>query len=321
MYKKILIPLDGTELATVALDYAKRVAGQLGNIELILLHVYSPSERGLAAVHLAYIERAVETVSSYLESTWQSMDIQSKNRNIKVRGELAMGHPCDDIHSFVSSNDIDLILMVTHGRSGLDRLVMGCVVDKVLLTSKVPIWLLRAGTTEEDMNNRLPIRTILVPLDGSRLAESVLPYVVTLVKQCGIKQVKIVLFRVCEPSLVESGYPAGKSLGIHNIVSMGWEEHKKKEVIRNMAIARAYLYETMKRLEKDGFNVKTEILTGCPVRKVIDYLNSNLFCIVAMATHGRSGIAKLAYGSMAEQLILHDSTPLILVRPQHLDSQ
>jgi nucleotide-binding universal stress UspA family protein len=321
MYKKILIPLDGSELAAKALDYIKRVALQLGDTELILFHVYSPSEQEAAAVHSAYIERAVETVTGYLQSTRPGKDTRSKKRNVNVRGELAMGNPCDQIQSFASSNDVDLILMVTHGRSGLSRLVMGSIVDKVLLNSKIPVWLLRAGATQQDMDSRLPIKTILVPLDGSRLAEAVLPYVETLAEQCRPQKVKIVLFRVCEPSLVESGYPAGRLPGINNIVSMGWEEHQRKEFIRNMAVARAYLQATRQRLEEDGFSVETEILTGCPVRKVIDYLNSNLFCVVAMATHGRSGIAKLAYGSMAEQLILHDATPLILVRPQHLDSQ
>lgn len=177
-----------------------------------------------------------------------------------MRGEVAMGHPVDKILSFTSNNDIDLIIMVTHGRSGLSRMVMGSVAHKVLLTPNVPIWLIRAGITREAIKNRLPIRRILVLLDGSKLAESVLPHVEALVKQCGVEQVKIVLLRVCEPHLIESGFPPEKPPGSPPVISMGWEEHVRKETMKSRLTARAYLDEIGEQFKKAGLTVQEELL-------------------------------------------------------------
>ena len=320
MYKKILIPLDGSELSVLALDYAKNIAGQLGSVEMVLFHVYSQEERGLAAMHRAYIERAVENVSSHLKASGQYADIQSGFKGVSVRGEVAMGHPVDKILSFTRNNDIDLMIMVTHGRSGLSRVVMGSVAHKVLLTSNVPIWFIRAGVTKEAMKDRFPIKAILVLLDGSKLAESVLPHVETLVKQYGAKRVKVVLLRVYESHLIESGFPPEKPPGSPPVISMGWEEHARKETIKSRLNAKAYLDEIAEQLKKAGLTVRAEVLMGDPTEKITSYLGKNLFSVVAMATHGRSGIGKLAYGSVAEHIILNDMTPFFLVRPWHFNS-
>jgi len=321
MYRKILVPLDGSEMANVALNYAGGAISQMGGVELNLLHIYNPGESGLAAMHRAYIERSIETVNSRIEEMRQKAGMPMNAGGVSVRGESLMGYPVETINEYISSNGIDLILMPTHGRSGLNRLVMGSVANEVLLASEAPVWLVRAGISREALDRRLPIRQILVPLDGSKLAESVLPHVEKLAKQCGAGQVEVVLLRVCEPTLVESGYPPVKVPGIRSIMSADWEEPRRKEMLREMSATRAYLYKAGERLKGKGLNVRTDILTGDPALKIIDYLGKNIFSVIAMATHGRSGIGRLAYGSVAEQIMLKASTPFFLVRPQHSNAR
>jgi len=171
MYKRMLVPLDGSELAELVFGYAKELAGRL-DLDLILLHVSGSSEHDLPSIHRAYIERAAEILRR------QSAEVQEKTggkpggKALEARGELAVGNAAEEILRYTDEKDIDLILIATHGRSGVKRWAMGSVADKVLRVSKVPVWLVRAGIPEEIVHDKWPRRTILVPLDGSKLAES-----------------------------------------------------------------------------------------------------------------------------------------------------
>ena len=320
MYKRILVPLDGSKTANITLEYAGGVVSQLGGVELDLLHIYHPDESGLEAMHRAYIESSVANVSKRVEEMRQKAAAPANVEGLSVHGESLMGYPVETINKYIKDKSIDLVLMATHGRSGLTRLVMGSVANEILLASEVPVWLVRAGIGKDDLDSRLPVKQILVPLDGSKLAESVLPHVENLAKQCGAGQVEVVLMRVCEPTLVESGYPPERATGIRSMMSVDWDEHRRKETLKEMSATRAYLYKTGDGLKKKGLNVRTDTLTGDPALKIIDYLGKNKFSVVAMATHGRSGIGRLAYGSVAEQILLKASTPFLLVRPQRFNA-
>ena len=195
MYKRMLVPLDGSELAEMVFGYAKELAGRL-DLDLNLLHVSGPGEHDLLPKHRAYIERAAEILRRQSAEVQEKTRSKSGGRELEVRGELAEGHTAEEILRYADKNDIDLILMATHGRSGVKRWAMGSVADKVLRASKVPVWLVRAGVPEEIVHDKWPQRTMLVPLDGSKLAESVLPHVEALAKQRGSDLVDVVLLRV-----------------------------------------------------------------------------------------------------------------------------
>ena len=117
-----------------------------------------------------------------------------------------MGYPPDEILRYADENDVDLILMATHGRTGPKRWTMGSVADKILRASKVPVWLVRALIPDETPYDKWPSKTMLVPLDGSELAESVLPHAEALAKQRDTKLLEVVLLRVCEPTVAPSYY-------------------------------------------------------------------------------------------------------------------
>jgi nucleotide-binding universal stress UspA family protein len=272
----------------------------LPGIEVVLLHVYSPSESDVLPMRRAYIKQAAKIIRHQFEEKTDGV------REIKVQGELAKGYPSEEILRYAEKNDINLILMATHGRSGISRWAMGSVAYKVLRASNVPVWLVRAGIPEEII--KLPVGKILVPLDGTKLAELVLPHVERLANQWSAGPVEVVLLRVCEPPVVSSDYPAH--------LPLSWEEHLEQETVKSKLVARPYLSEVEKRLRDTGLRVSTEVQMGKAADEIIDYARRNSFSLIAMIIHGRSGISRWAYGSVAEKVMLGAYTPVFLVRPQ-----
>ncbi len=301
VYKRMLLPLDGSELAEVVFAYAKELVGRLG-VEVILLNVHSPSEQKLAPMHRTYVERAAEIIRQQTER------VRPKGRAVEVRGELAMGYPPEEILRFADENDIDIILMATHGRSGISRWAMGSVADKVLRASKVPVWLVRAGIPDEIVYDKWPRKTILVTLDGSELAELVLPHVVALTKQIGAELVDVVLLRVSELPVIPSDYSPDMPLS--------WEEHVEQEMVKCKLVAGSYLTEVEKRFKDAGLRVCSEVLIGRPADEIISYARRNPINLIVMATHGHAGMRRWAMGSIAGKVLLGVSIPIFLVRPQ-----
>lgn len=301
MYKRMLVPLDGSELAEVVFTYAKELAGRLG-VEVILLNVHSPDEQELVPMHRAYVRRAAEIIKR------QSLGVQPSEGAVEARGELAMGNPAEEILRYADKNDIDFILMATHGRSGINRWAMGSVAYRVLRAAKVPVWLVRAGVTEKITHDKSPVRKILVPLDGSELAELVLPHVEALAKQWGAELVDVVLLMVYEPPVIPSDYPPDMPLS--------WEEHVEQENAKCRETTGKYLAGVEKRLKVAGLKVRSEVLMGKAIDEIVDYANRNHFSLTVMVIYSRSGISRWAYGSVAEKVLLRVSTPVFLVRPQ-----
>ena len=312
LYKKMLVPLDGSELAEVVLPYAGELAGRL-NLDAIVLHVCVPEEREFLPLHRAYVQQTANIVrgqanEARLESCKGKARLQPGGRLDGTRGELAVGHPAEEILRYADENDIDFILMATHGRSGIRRWAMGSVADKVLRAAKVPVWLVRAGVPEDIVHDQRLSRTMVVPLDGSELAESVFPHVEALAMQRGAGLVNIVLLSVCEPTILPWYYPETWPLN--------WRDH----VDRCKQANERYLSRVEERFRNAGFNVRSEVLTGKPADQIIDYINKGSFTLIVMATHGRTGSRRWIYGSVADKLLHGVTIPVFLVRTHGEDS-
>jgi nucleotide-binding universal stress UspA family protein len=304
MYKRMLVPLDGSELAEVVLPYAKELAGRL-DLELILLHVCEQHGTESQFMCQSYIAHTAEMVKI------QSREVQTKTgapegeKTAEVVGETVTGHPAEEIINYANGNNIDIILLATHGRSGVKRWVLGSVADKVLRASRVPIWLVRAAIPEKIVNDEWPKRSFLVPLDGSKMAEAVLPHVEALAKQRGAELVNIVLLRVVEEPFITADYPESN-----------WKEHveKIKEHFKNEA--ESYLAGVRQRLSAAGLKVTEEVLMGKPADEIIDYAYKNHPNLIIMATHGNSLASRWEYGSVADKVLYGVSSPIFMVRPQ-----
>jgi nucleotide-binding universal stress UspA family protein len=306
IYKKVLLPLDGSELAEIVFSYATELAARLG-LELVLLHVVDPHQRDLMPLHRAYVEGASEALMRQSEELQKKAGIQPKGEGVRAQGELAVGHPGEEIINCTLRHDVDLILLATHGRSGIRRWALGSVADKILRVSKVPVWLVRAGVREEIIHDKWPRTTMLVPLDGSELAESVLPHVEGLAKQWGPEEAEVVLLRVCEPIVVPSDFPPTAGLT--------WKEHEEREVARPKGICEEYLAGVQKRLEGEGLRARSVVLQGKAAEEITEYCRKNPINLIVMSTHGRSGVGRWAYGSVADRVLSGICSPIFLIRP------
>lgn len=308
MYHRVLVPLDGSELAEVVIPYAEELAGRL-DLELFLLHVCEPHRSESQFMCQSYVEHVAEIAKT------QSREIQAKtgspkgSKVVEARSEVVTGHPAEEIINYANKNDVDLILMATHGRSGVRRWMLGSVADKVLRVSQWPIWLVRAAIPEEIVRDEWPRRTMLVPLDGSKLAESVLPHVEALAKQRGTELVNVVLLSVFEEPPVNADYPEAS-------MNLTWNEHVKRIREYFKQEAERYLMGVQKRLTSAGLKVGSEVLMGNPADEIISYAHKNHPNLVVMTTHGRSGIVRWAYGSVADKVLHGVSSPIFMVRPK-----
>ena len=303
MYKLMLVPLDGSELAETVLSYAKELAGRF-DLELTLLHVCGPEGVESQFMCRSYLERTAEILRQQSREVQAQTSAPLGGKAVEVKVEVATGNPAEEILHYAEENAVDIILMGSHGRSGVGRWFLGSVVDKVLRKSKIPIWLVRANISERIVHDEWPNRIMLVPLDGSRFAESVLPHVEALANQRGAKLMKIILLRVVEEPFISADYPFPD-----------WKEHVNQIREHFKQEAEQYLVKVEKLLHDARLNVRTELLMGKPVDEIINYANNNHPNLIVLATHGSSAISRWEFGNTADKILHGVSSPIFLVRP------
>jgi nucleotide-binding universal stress UspA family protein len=266
-------------------------------------------------MHRAYIKHKAEVIKRGSQERQEKEGIGSGDKEVKVWGELAVGYPAEEILRFADEKEVDLILMATHGRSGIRRWVMGSVADKVLRASNVPVWLVRAGIPEGVGYDKWPKRTVLVPLDGSELAEAVLPHVEALVKQQGVELVEVVLLRVCEPGGGLGYYPPSARFETSDgAVHVMPRDFARAQATKQKMLAKQYMTGVEKRLRDAGLRVSSEVRMGDPAGEIIACASNQPFNLVVMATHARSGFSRWAYGSVTAKVLQGVSSPMLLVR-------
>jgi nucleotide-binding universal stress UspA family protein len=143
---------------------------------------------------------------------------------------------------------------------------------------------------------------ILVPLDGSELAECVLPHVESIARGCGVQSV--VFLRVVEPFHLPAGY-YGYSFS---------EEEIKRIDSENKASAKDYLDKLVQQTKYDGVTVRTEIISGKPAISIAEYASKNNVDLIVVATHGRSGVSRWAWGSIADRVLRSACVPVLMIR-------
>jgi nucleotide-binding universal stress UspA family protein len=145
---------------------------------------------------------------------------------------------------------------------------------------------------------------ILVPLDGSPLAECVLPYIETLAQGCEMKE--ITLLRVCERPIIPSDYPSD--------IPVDWDRHVKEIVEYSENQCNLYLGKIQQGLQNASVPVKTVSLVGDVARSIVDYAKKTEVDMIVMASHGRSGVSRVAYGSVADRVFRTSCVPILMVR-------
>lgn len=294
MYKKMLVPLDGSELSEVLIDYAAKVASITG-LETVLFNAIPPEEKSVLPMHQAYVDMAAEKVID-----------NAQEKTVKAWGEVRVGSPSETIKKYAKKAGIDFILMATHGRSGFSRIVMGSVADALLRESKIPIWLIRAGIPEKKVKDSSPQGKMLVLLDGSKRSESSLPHVQSLAECFGAEMTEVKLLSICNFPDISSDHPSD--------MPMSWSKHAAADKARSKLDTEKYLKSVASNLSDTGLTVKWEVLTGDPAAEIVGHAGQNNYSLIVMATHLRSGFSKWAFGSVTEKVLMGVTTPIFLVR-------
>jgi nucleotide-binding universal stress UspA family protein len=293
MYESILVPLDGSELAEAALPYATELAGRLVS-NVTLLYVGESAKDPQLNIRESYMDKmlgaARRGVERYLE--------KPKTQAVQVKSEILFGNPAEMIVDYAEKTDAGLIVMSTHGRSGIGRWTLGSVADKVVRATKRPVELIRAKGADPDLRQKRILIKALVPLDGSKEGESAIPYVREIAAKL---KTDIILFQV-----LSLGYNvASASAGII------YPEH---QIESEKVVAGNYLETVGAGLKREGLNVESVVCIGNPAEEIIKFADKMQVDLVAMSTHGRSGIGRWVFGSVAEKVLYEGHTPLLLVR-------
>ena len=303
MNSKILVPLDGSDVAECVLPHVEAIATRNAMVDVTFLYVIQPLDVPLTKPEFkTHIEsEAKSAADEYLNKLINGL----KYKDV-VHGKVILGKVAENIVDYATDNNIGLIIMATHGLSGISRWVRGSVADKVLHESKIPILLIKASSCQEAVYNKQQKITILVPLDGSELAEAALEPVREMANQFVVDSVEIVLLRVCELFSPPQSYPPPMSLG--------WEEYVEYVTSNCKDICQSYLAKVEEQLKEEGLTARSEVLVGNPADAIVDYANQNAPDIIAMSTHGRTGISRWALGSIADKVLKGASSPILLVR-------
>ena len=287
-YRRVLVPLDGSELAERAIPYAKTLAKTKGS-ELILF-----------TVSIASVEQLDRPMKAYLELNAKELQAQG----IKASTAIAYGNVADEIVSFADKNNIDLIIISTHGYSGIKRWVLGSVARKVLYGTGVQVLLIKSKAPRA---SQVELKKLLLPLDGSPFAEAPIPSIEELTK--GTKT-EIVLTTVCEPPLVPS-------YGDRPI-NPTWEKHRDELWAETQKQAAEYLNKVKTRLEKQEAKIKSQVIPGDLGRvaeSIMQAAQKEKIDLIIMTTHGRSGVSRWVYGGVANRIVEQSAQPVLLIRP------
>jgi nucleotide-binding universal stress UspA family protein len=292
MFQHILVPLDGSKLAEVVVPYAQALAARM-QASITLLQVVPPPHEVRPSVGL----NPEATAHSYLGAVQAHLHPVGLTVEIVTRAGL----PADVIVDYAAESGADLIAMSTHGRSGLSRWVYGSVADKVLQGAEVPVLLIRAS--QADMEAEPPARVvdyqrILIPLDGSALAEGALPYAEALATHFGAH---LILVQV--PVLPTYAYAS---------TELAYSIEPEMNAATNEATA--YLANLAARLVQRGLSVESVVEWGAVAETIIDYAQGHGVGLIVMSTHGRSGLGRWVYGSVANRVLCGADVPVLLVR-------
>lgn len=318
MFQRIVVPLDGSERAAQALPLAARLA-RASRGALLLVQVAMPSSGvGLPVGEAALFAREIS--DEELEKARHPLEVLAASEalaGIPVEVEVVAGHPAERILSTATARQADLIVMCSHGYSGFKRWVLGSVAQHIARHSAVPVLILREGRTlpavplAEEGN---PVR-IMVALDGSALAETILTPAAYLSAALSAPQ-QGVLYLV-------------RILRLSTAFEYGQDDSFARARAEKTCEAKAYLRTIEGRLHQGelarlNLKVTSFVDYDLDVAQRLLVLSQNdlveddvIGCdMLALATHGRSGVARWAVGSVAERLLGATSLPLLIVRPQ-----
>jgi nucleotide-binding universal stress UspA family protein len=282
MLERIVVPLDGSLTAEAVLPFVRKFLHRTDSeIRLVRAVVPAPVENSIMVA-----DAALGAARAYIKEVQDRLD----REGVRVSSEVHVGSAIGVILDVVEEQRATMIAMATHGATGLKRLLLGSVAEAVLRKSPVPVFVVRPFWTAEqavpeDLETR-PVRNILLPVDGSDLAELA---VAPSLEVADLFEARVLLLRVVEP-------------------------RKNADEARDLAEAREHLLGIAREFERKGVRTHSLVEAGEPVDEIVKTLRFHQADLVVMTTHGRSGLSRLVTGSVTEQVLRRATVPLLVVR-------
>jgi nucleotide-binding universal stress UspA family protein len=301
MYKIIMVPTDGSGFDREAIRVALRMGERIGGKVRLVRVLATGSFFGAAPAgdSTPFAPDVPQTERERALSELYALEVECKaasTANISV--DLHSGPVNDVLQGYARRNNIDLIVMSTHGRSGISRLSLGSVTDSLIRHTTIPVLVVRPPTSYLNPQVTKPLKRIVVPLDGSPLAEQILAPVLALAK---LEDAEITLLNVLIPHSYSQKEIADPSLP-------WWD--------KDIAIAQAYLFRIAGDLRRSGAAVRTDIVIAENVASAIgDFASRENADLIAIATHGRGGLARMIRGSVADAVMHSTRMSMLVFKP------
>lgn len=291
--KRILVPLDGSELAERALIPALALVSAMP-VKLFLIRVAIPLSLNLDPdLYKRILEMRQDDANHYLTS------IRSRFSRFatQIEVQVVVGRAARSIIDFAQEKEIDLIIMSSHGRSGVSRWVYGSVADKVLHNTPCAKLIIHPRVRIEPFS----IKRILVPLDGSSIAEQALKPALAFAEAM---PAELIMLRVsATPQLfLQEPVPGWPSLD--TVMEAATQE------------ANAYLQGVQASVEDSHVSTSLLVTTGPAAESIIDIANSQRADLIVICSHGRSGIERWVFGSVAEKVLRCVNCLTLVIRGQ-----
>lgn len=296
MYRRILVPLDGSAFAEAALPLALELSRRTG-ADIRLVTVLEPVT---SYAYEGWEGAAQDWTQRYLEDVLERIEDDAEG---EVDHVVRNGHTVDTLQQEAEDWGADLVVMASHGRGALSRLWLGSVADGFIRQTNLPLLVVRPEEKAERPDDfSHSFRTILVPLDGSELSETALEHA------------------------IEFGELFGATYHLTRVVSypvdlaspyLPHTTQMNREVVEDAKRSAAtYLENRAASLRERDLDVTTSVVTDPqPGRGVIAEVDEAKADMVAMSTHGRRGLSRVMLGSTADKVLRGLHKPLLLFRP------
>lgn len=311
MFKRLLVPLDGSTRAESAIPVAARIARAYGASITLLRVVETPAEYSTRlASPASFTKEAIKAnlaeATSYLETVAKEEELAG----IEVDTKALFGAVAPTIMAAVQVHHSSLVVMCSHGFTGFKRWILGSVADHITRHSTTPVLILRESAPVPATEAKQPVRA-LVALDGSPLSEAVfepVAYLVAALAASTSQQGELHLLRVVD-------LPFGTSkLKSQTYIDSNTREEAVKAAQDYLETLSARL--KVGELENLNITVKAKVESDPDVAEaIIQQTEAEPVDLIAMATHGRGGMRHFVMGSVTERVLHHSKLPLLIVRP------
>jgi nucleotide-binding universal stress UspA family protein len=293
---KILVPLDGSDTAAAVIPFVLEISSQ-ASAKLVLVTAVQQVGVWDATLTMQVMEREEELAQQYLAE--QAEQLRAAGASVDTR--ITRGEAAEGVLSIADSEGADLVAISTHGRSGVSRWLFGSVASRILQSCTTPVLFLHPKTGEDKGAPGPVIKKILVPLDGSDLAGSIVPEVEEFARSMGAS---LVFFNAVSPITTYPGFETAQATSIGQVIQ---ELQEQSKLVLSRAAEHAIL---------SGVEATIVVTLDTPVDGVIHAAEDVGADLIAVATHGRGGFGRAVLGSVADGVVRRSTDrPVLVIRP------